>query len=187
MDMNLQLHTPPSAGFDEPFGMLQACHGRVERTLALLCRLGEYLAERGGQNADEQACDAAADVQRYFDVAAPLHHKDEELHVLPALRAAGRAELADALHAEHERMEALWQHIRSDLQAVHTGNSLGYEALAEARCRWADFAALYARHIAAEEELAYPRARSYLGLPEQAAMGRDMAHRRGVCYPDRAS
>ena len=155
--------------------------------MALLCRLGEYLAERGGQNADEQACDAAADVQRYFDVAAPLHHKDEELHVLPALRAAGRAELADALHAEHERMEALWQHIRSDLQAVHTGNSLGYEALAEARCRWADFAALYARHIAAEEELAYPRARSYLGLPEQAAMGRDMAHRRGVCYPDRAS
>ncbi|MFE1572272.1 hemerythrin domain-containing protein [Comamonas odontotermitis] len=184
MAVTLQLHTLPSAGFDEPFGMLHACHGRVERTLALLSRLGEYLAAQGGGVPDEQARDAAADVQRYFDLAAPLHHQDEELHVFPVLRASGAKALADALQAEHERMETLWQPIRADLQAVHAGNALSSEEMAEARVRWADFAALYARHIAAEEELAYPQAQTCLGLHEQFAMGRDMAQRRGVRYPD---
>lgn len=187
MAVTLQLHTSPSAGFDEPFGMLHACHGRVERTLALLSRLGEHLAAHGGQSPDGQARDAAADVQRYFDVAAPLHHQDEELHVFPVLRAAGNSALADALHAEHERMEALWRPIRADLRAVHAGNTLGGEALADARGRWADFAALYARHITAEEELAYPQAQSCLGLHEQQAMGKDMAQRRGARYPDSAT
>lgn len=190
MAVTLQLHTPPSAGFDEPFGMLHACHGRVERTLALLRLLGEHLAARGDEGPDGRARDAAADVQRYFDVAAPLHHQDEALHVFPVLRAAGQAALADALHAEHERMEALWQPIRSDLQAIQAGITPAGEALAEVRNRWADFAALYARHIAVEEDLAYPQAQSGLGLHEQEAMGRDMAQRRGVRgvrYPDLAA
>lgn len=186
MAVTLQLHTPPSAGFDEPFGMLHACHGRVQRTLALLQRLGEHLATHGSEDADGQARDAAADVQRYFDLAAPLHHDDEERHVFPALRAAGQAALADALHAEHGQMALLWPGIRADLQAVQAGHAPQGPALAAARRRWAEFAALYARHIQAEEAQAYPGARSRLGLPEQAAMGRDMARRRGARYPDAA-
>lgn len=183
MAVTLQLHTPPSAGFDEPFGMLHACHGRVERTLALLLRLGAHLAEQG---CDVQACEAAADVQRYFDVAAPLHHGDEELHVFPVLRAAGQAALADTLHAEHEQMEQLWIPIRADLQAVQLWQMSDGPALADARRRWADFAALYISHIRAEETQAYPEAHARLGLTEQAAMGRDMARRRGARYPDAA-
>ncbi|GAB2485850.1 hemerythrin domain-containing protein [Comamonas humi] len=179
--MTLDLHTPPAAGFDEPFEMLHACHGRLQRMLALLGRLGEHLAAQG---CDAQARSAAADVQRYFDLAGPLHHEDEELHVLPALRAAGEAALADALHAEHEAMEQQWLSIRAELQAVQAQQLAGGEALAQARRRWADFAALHAGHLQREESRAYPAVRARLGGPEQAAMGHDMARRRGARYPD---
>ena len=178
------LNTPPTVGFDEPFGMLQACHGRVARSLDLLGRLGAYLAEQGGDDAQGQARDAAADVQRYFDLAAPLHHQDEELHVLPALRAAGQRALADQLQAEHRQMEALWPAVRADLQAVQAGHAPAGTALVAARRRWADFAEVYTSHIAAEETQAYPSAQTTLEPPVQAAMGREMAQRRGVRYPE---
>ena len=78
----------PSAGFDQPFEMLGACHERVQRTLDLLQRLQTYLAEQG---VDDSARQAARDVLRYFDIAAPLHHQDEERHVFPPLLAQGDA------------------------------------------------------------------------------------------------
>ncbi|MBV8247875.1 MAG: hemerythrin domain-containing protein, partial [Comamonas sp.] len=149
--------------------------------LVLLLRLGVHLAEHG---CDAQACDAAADVQRYFDVAAPLHHGDEELHVFPVLRATGKAALANSLHAEHEQMEQRWTYIRGDLQAVQARQTLDSPALADARRRWADFAALYAAHMRVEETQAYPEAHARLALSEQVAMGRNMAQRRGTRYPD---
>ena len=76
----------PGAGFDQPFEMLDACHDRVRRSLDLLRRLRDYL--RGhGHGCDDSARQAARDVLRYFDIAAPLHHEDEELHVFPPLLA----------------------------------------------------------------------------------------------------
>ncbi|RYF75253.1 MAG: hemerythrin domain-containing protein, partial [Comamonadaceae bacterium] len=70
----------PGVGFEQPFAMLEACHERVQRTLALLGRLRGHVQAHG---ADEPARQAARDVLRYFDIAAPLHHEDEELHVFP--------------------------------------------------------------------------------------------------------
>ena len=81
------LHTP-GAGFDEPFEMLGACHDRVRRSLDLLQRLRDYLKTHA---CDDSARQAARDVLRYFDIAAPLHHEDEELHVFPPLLAGGDA------------------------------------------------------------------------------------------------
>lgn len=77
----------PAVGFEQPFAMLEACHERVERTLTLLSRLRSYLRE---QAVDDAARQAARDVLRYFDIAAPLHHEDEELHVFPLLLERGR-------------------------------------------------------------------------------------------------
>lgn len=97
MNATLTLHRSPSAGFNEPFEMLDACHERVGRMLALLQRLREHLE---GGRADEPARQAARDVMRYFDLAAPHHHQDEETHVFPALLASGDAalvRLAEAL------------------------------------------------------------------------------------------
>ena len=98
------MHTP-GAGFDEPFAMLDACHDRVRRSLDLLERLRAYLQDKG---CDDSARQAARDVLRYFDIAAPLHHEDEELHVFPPLLAQGGDErlaaLVRQLQRDHVRM-----------------------------------------------------------------------------------
>ena len=105
----------PAIGFEQPFEMLSACHERVERTLALFERLVAHVRAQGHDAASRSA---AADVLRYFDLAAPHHHQDEERHVLPRLRASGVADalaLADTLEDEHRRMEQLWARLREPL------------------------------------------------------------------------
>lgn len=169
-----------AAGFDQPFEMLAACHERVERSIALLERIALHLPDHG---ADDQARQAARDVMRYFDRAAPDHHEDEERHVLPALRAQGQAALADRIASDHVAMAAAWAAVRRDLVAVVEGDA--QPALtAEAQQRWRAFAALYREHAALEDTSAFPQAAATLDAQAQRAMGDEMARRRGV--PPRA-
>ena len=192
MTSHISLHAAPAAGFDEPFEMLLACHERVLRMLQLLQRLGGHLADRGN---DSDARQAARDVMRYFDIAGPAHHQDEERHLFPALLAAAGphqavpeqsvqlVQLVQRLHQDHSAMEQGWRQVRADLQAVCEGAPVDgglLEALAAARARWQQFAELYAAHIVAEEGEAYPAARALLDEPALQQMGDEMAARRGV-------
>jgi hemerythrin-like domain-containing protein len=168
----------PAAGYEQPFEMLEACHERAQRMLALLGRLRAHVAAQG---ADVQAREAARDVQRYFDLAAPQHHLDEERHVLPALRATGDpslAALAERLAADHRRMEAGWAAARVLLAGLQDGGIAALDAAQEAVLQ--EFADLYAAHIAAEESAAFPAARARLEPQAVAAMAADMMARRGV-------
>jgi hemerythrin-like domain-containing protein len=167
------LHPGPSAGFEAPFDMLEACHQRVVRMLTLLDRLAAHVAEQG---ADLPAQQAARDVMRYFDQAGPAHHEDEERHVLPRLRAQGRADLADRLHADHETMRHAWSAVRADLQRV----AAGCLPDGDAAPRWRDYAALYEQHLRSEEAMAYPAVRAALAPGDEETMGREMAARRGL-------
>jgi len=176
MTATVTLHPGPGAGFEEPFEMLEACHQRVHRMLGLLQRLAAHLHESG---ADANAQQAARDVMRYFDLAAPAHHEDEERHVLPRLRQLGRAALADRLHDEHTRMSATWSGVRADLHRVAEGAWTATDMDA-AVARWQDMAALYAAHIEAEESAAYPAVREATDGATQRAMGDEMARRRGL-------
>jgi hemerythrin-like domain-containing protein len=169
----------PGAGFEAPFEMLAACHERVERSLALLERLGEHLQRKG---ADAQAQGAARDVMRYFDLAAPHHHEDEERHVLPALRVQGQDALADRIAADHRTMAAAWVLVREDLAAVVQGHASAVIG-DQPRARWRDFAALYRAHAALEDASAFPVAAAALDSAAQQAMGDEMARRRGVAPP----
>lgn len=179
MTTPLILHAAPDAGFDEPLEMLLACHQRVERMLLLLERLALHLLHNG---ADAQAQQAATDVMRYFDLAGPAHHEDEQRHLFPALQATGDATLqglVQGLQHDHLAMTTQWQGLRADLLAVQAGELP--HALAAGR--WAGFASLYRRHVALEESLAYPAAMPLLGAAERAGMGREMAERRGARLP----
>ncbi|MGE0803841.1 MAG: hemerythrin domain-containing protein [Lautropia sp.] len=173
----LPFHTP-AAGFDEPFEMLDACHDRVRRTLSLLLRLGRHLAKQ--DSVDRQARDAAADVIRYFDVAAPLHHQDEERHLLPLLRSdpdpAG-ARVAGRVERDHARLHAAWQPVREDLQRIQAGERPALDAF---RQRWRRFSARYRAHIHLEDMLAYPAVRPRMPAEALRMMGEEMARRRGV-------
>ncbi len=181
----MNLNEAPAAGFDQPFEMLQACHERVERMLGLFERLAAHLARCGG---DAQARDAARDLLRYFDIAGPAHHEDEERHIFPRLNAQGLASdaaLVARLQREHRVMSHIWQRVRVDLQALAQERWSGARlALVQRRSR--HFAALYRGHIRAEEAFAYPAARALFAPPELDAMGCEMAVRRGVKPPPSA-
>jgi len=168
----------PDAGFEQPFEMLQACHERVHRMLALLARLREHVAREG---CDAQAQQAARDVMRYFDQAAPQHHLDEELHVFPPLLERGSPEargIVRRLQQDHLDMEARWQDARVVLGLLAEARVGRLEPGDEAAL--AAFASLYDAHIRAEEEIAYPGAQALLDDHARAAMSADMMRRRGV-------
>ena len=164
------LHDGPAVGFDQPFEMLAACHDRVRRSLDLLQRLHAHVGLKG---LDTQAREAAADVLRYFDRAGPAHHEDEERHVLPRLRAAGLAPLADRLHAEHDEMARLWALLREPLQAWVRAEPAVLGAKLMQR-----YVELYEAHMAAEDGQAFKVARGGLGEESLANMGAEMAARR---------
>ncbi len=167
----------PAVGFEQPFEMLVACHERVRRSLALLQRLIDHVASQGH---DAQSRAAAGDVLRYFDLAAPLHHQDEELHVFPMLPADGDAALAAAvagLRRDHARMEALWAGLRTTLGAWSRADAAGGVDPA-LRQQVADFVGLYGAHIEVEEGRVFPAARARMEAPRLAAMSADMQRRR---------
>jgi hemerythrin-like domain-containing protein len=164
----------PAASFDQPFELLAGCHDRVRRSLALLQRLVEHVRAHG---ADAQARSAADDVLRYFDIAGPQHHLDEEKHVLPLLEASGDAALIDAAHklrADHRQLDAQWQTLRGLLVTLDDVDALAREADA--------FVALYDTHLPLEDELVFPAAQRLMPARGLDAMSREMAARRGVKF-----
>ena len=172
-------HRSPQAGFEQPFGMLAACHERVLRSLQLLRRLIEQL-EAAGPDADARA--AAHDVWRYFELAAPAHHADEELHVLPRLRAAGDPWLADVarrIETEHAELRALWQQLGPLLQQLHEAQGpFGPDAMHTLRTLAASFIALHERHLPLEDSFAFPAAQARMQPHELQSMGQEMQRRR---------
>jgi hemerythrin-like domain-containing protein len=172
-------HRAPSAGFDSPFDMLEACHERVRRMLTLLTRLEQHLHQHG---CDHQARQAAVDVMRYFDQAAPLHHQDEELHVFPLLLESADPSLhavVQTLLEQHKSMEQIWARLRSvlqDLSRCEDGQSFTGLPAGEVQA----FSELYAQHIRLEEHIVYPKARAALTPEGLRVIGEDMMTRRGV-------
>jgi len=186
MAVTLPGFNTPAVGFEQPFAMLEACHERVQRTLALLQRLRDHVQALQGA-ADEPARQAARDVLRYFDVAAPLHHEDEELHVFPLLLARGAPDvvaLVRRLQHDHACMAADWAAARLPLLALAEGRQATFSAADGAA--FDRFAARYDGHIAGEESMAYPAAQALLPPAELGPMGREMAARRGAPAPLRS-
>jgi hemerythrin-like domain-containing protein len=180
MKTTVQLHPSPGAGFEAPFEMLAACHERVARMLSLLQRLQSHLQSSG--QSDKPAAEAARDVMRYFDLAAPHHHQDEERHVFPVLRACGDPileALAERLTLEHQAMHNAWLALRPTLADLAAG--LWQASQAEAVFgQWRAFQTLYQAHAQLEDEQAYPAALARLDATQHQAMGDEMARRRGV-------
>ena len=171
----------PAVGLEQPFEMLAACHERVTRMLGLLARLQQHLHDTG---CDDAARQAARDVMRYFDLAAPLHHEDEELHVFPPLLAGDDAvvrKLVLRLQHDHRQMEAAWALARQTLQTVADGEPSGWRPLQAGQTAALDhFAALYQQHLVHEDETVYPAAQAMLTDAALEAMSADMMRRRGV-------
>ncbi|WP_027470123.1 hemerythrin domain-containing protein [Deefgea rivuli] len=158
--------------FETPIAMLIACHDRVRQYAALTETLARHVQRNG---ADAAAVAGAQSILRYFDVAAPLHHQDEDEDLFPALISQGSPELVrqiETVMAEHDELDALWQQVRVSLLHVVAGDGKALDlALAQ------DFALRYPAHAAQEETQIYPAA-ALLDATLLAQLGRNMALRR---------
>lgn len=173
--MQIQATAP---GFDDPLGLLAACHTRIERQCETLERLPAHIAAHG---VDAAAREAAAAVLRYFTQAAPHHHADEEQDLFPRLRAhrgepGCPAELDDwlaRLAREHEGLGAAWGELAPRLERIAAGNApaeLAAKVLVER----------YRAHYRFEDAQLLPLARRLLTARELAEIGAAMRRRRGV-------
>jgi hemerythrin-like domain-containing protein len=157
--------------FSDPIGLLQACHGRIQKQCQLLRKMCAYQERHG---VDDELISDARGVLRYFDIAAPLHHADEERDLFPAL--AGIAELQplmQQLTREHKEHDALWHTLRRDLEEIAGGSPCG-----RLREHSEPFIRAQLAHIAIENESLLPRAREVLDAGSLAQIGDAMARRR---------
>lgn len=158
--------------------MLKECHRRVEDQCDTLLRLVPHVAAHGS---DAAAAEAAAAVVRYFDLAAPKHHADEENDLLPALFKAveksdteGLQAWADRLQADHQALDAQWRALRAVLLNVM---ALQPATLDDSAVN--SFVQNYRTHIGFEEGELFPMAQRLLSEVVLAQIGQSMRRRRG--------
>lgn len=172
--------TSHSAGLDSPIELLEACHEKVRRFAKLAQRIALHIEK---SEIDSQAQEAAESVLRYFTIAAPLHHRDEEEDLFPALKNLSLETLGEKpikdLHAtiqelesEHITLGMLWSEIEHWLKDIIEKKPQPAPTCLD------EFAAKYINHANREEKDIYPYA---LRLTQETlhTMGVNMAQRRG--------
>lgn len=175
------LRSLPSASFDHPIEILDACHQKILRNCDLVERIAAHVAEKGP---DEEARTAAAGVIRYFDTAGANHHRDEEQDLFPALQQYAPSSELNAVFAlifklrtDHRKLDALWSDMRTRLARIVDGRDGDLPPAVAAH-----FHAAYLHHISLEEAELLPLARRVLEPRIVAALGGRMAARRGVPF-----
>ena len=172
--------------FTDPIGMLSDCHRRIELFLQALIAISRDA--HGGPLSREQKA-ALETSLKYFREAAPKHTADEEESLFPRLRGIdspqAQAVLArvDALEADHELAETRHREVESLGQEWLAREQLPRESAARLEELLADLAELYQNHIRIEDTEVFPAAKRLLSLPDKAAVGAEMAARRGVTAP----
>lgn len=166
-------------GFDQPLAVLKHCHDRIRKQLATLDKLLAHLPVHG---ADQQAQQAAQAVLRYFSKAAPLHHEDEEIDLLPTLQQTAQnadalllQELLPVILQQHEQMASQWHMIEAQL--LHIADASSTELSTSAI---QNFSALYATHMAIEENQIAPMALRLFSEEQMQTLGKAMQTRRAI-------
>lgn len=169
-------------GFDQPLAVLKHCHDRIRKQLATLDKLLVHLPDHGS---DQDAKQAAQAVLNYFIKAAPLHHEDEELNLLPELKQTATGDDAELLAgllpkilAQHEIMAEQWQQLEKQLHAIVTGADHAPASLSATDVE--AFNALYGEHMQIEETQIAPMAKRLFSDTQMSVLGAAMQARRGI-------
>lgn len=171
----------PENLFREPIDCLHADHFR----LRIICDCLERLATGG---AGGEAAQSSRVVLGYLETDFPRHVADEEEDLLSLLRArgwpegAGESAVSDRLIDEHRRDDELRHRLMSELRRIAAG--LTPEEPDEFAQKAGEFIESLRRHLAWEESTIFQEARRRLTIPELEALGRRMADRRGIPFPE---
>lgn len=179
--MPVQIGANLDSGFNDPLGMLQDCHRRIERFLAILCDVAERAHARALTSEEAAAVRVAL---AYFREGGRRHTADEEESLFPRMRSVAPAGTLDPLdHLEDDHREA--DQLHDDVDRLYT-SWLGPGAALEPARQQAlldktrRLRALYADHIRTEEATVFPAAARILDRDAIAAIGSEFRARRNI-------
>ena len=169
-------------GLETLFALLSDDHSRIQEWLSVLLTVAD--SRRGGALAEPDR-EALTGGLHYFRTAVPRHAADEEQSLFPRLRSSddSRAKAAlwmvERLAADHrvaedhhDAVEVLGRRwLRQGGLPADDARALRQHLVALER--------LYRVHIALEDQELFPIARRVLTAAELAAIGHEMADRRG--------
>ncbi|WP_165006384.1 hemerythrin domain-containing protein [Neisseria yangbaofengii] len=160
-----------SVTFAEPIDMLYACHGKVRRFCSQINMLPDYIAENGR---NDMVLQATRQISQYFNVAAPLHHEDEEENFFPLLLqyAPQAQESIDELLRQHESLHADWPAVAEEFSRLEA--DADYQLNTEVLQRFTDG---YDVHLGIEEPL-FEMGKTFIPKEKLTEIGEIMAARR---------
>lgn len=160
-----------SVTFAEPIEMLYACHGKVRRFCGQIAMLSGYIAENG---CNQLVLQTIRQISRYFNVAAPLNHEDEEENFFPLLLqyAPQAREGVDELLRQHIGLYDNWAAVSAEFAKLEADNA--YIPDAEAFKRFVEG---YDVHLAIEEPL-FDMGKTFIPEEKLTEIGKIMAARR---------
>lgn len=174
------LLSPAEAAFSHPLTLLTSCHEKILHFSSALVKLSEKLQQQGWSDNSNVS---AGQIRRYFNIAAPEHHKDEELHLFPAIIALDKdlqdpeiktqLGLINLMIKEHVETDALWETL-DNLLASHS------EAFDELNAMAIQYAAELAQHAELENTEIFTFAEQRIDKATFEQMGKDIAKRRGI-------
>ena len=165
---------PELPDFDDPLGVLRACHQRMLAHCDMLRKLPGHIADNG---VDDEARSAIRRIVSYFSTSAVHHHQDEEQDLFPILnrQSLKLADIVYRLKQDHEKLDQLWQQLSADLnKPAALPENAAFAAHIEGFC------AAYTSHIAAENEELLSVAQHILSHKQLQEIGKSMARRRGL-------
>jgi hemerythrin-like domain-containing protein len=178
--MPVQIGAKPDSGFDDPLGMLQDCHRRIERFLAILCDVASRAHTRDLTGEEAAAVHAAL---TYFREGGRRHTADEEESLFPRMRSVVPSDILNPLdQLEHDHREA--DQLHDDIDRLYSdwlsSGALDPERQEAMLQKTSRLRALYSEHIHTEEATVFPAAARVLDRDTLAAIGSEFRSRRNL-------
>ena len=162
--------------FNNPLGLIKACHERIIFHCDLLEKTIAYLDDN---EVDKNSIDAARRVTRYFNTAGKLHHQDEEKDIFPQLiRVSTKlANIINILEQGHQSIDKLWNNISPLLDKLET---ITPAQLPELKQLCIEFCQLNLEHMKFEEEELLSVAANLISNDQLKLIGASMKERRHI-------
>ena len=171
---------PQGEALHDPIAFIQNDHVRQLR----MCNLLDAFTDRLEVS---PVASLAGALLQFLKTDLPSHTADEEADLFPALRRRclqedGIEEVLRQLSREHELDGDLIDFMVDDLEILADGGTLSNPVRLLMNVR--EFAEMQRRHLTWENRVILPLARNRLTPDDLAAIGRNMAERRGLGQPD---
>ena len=180
--MAVQIGAKQDAGFDDPIGMLQDCHRRIERFAGLL---GLVARQAEGRALSPEECEAVEASLRYFRESGPRHNRDEEESLFPRMRQGGADKGlhdvlndVDRLEGEHRHSEALHKEAAELFGRWMADGELSAVDRSRLHAVITGLQQMYREHIRIEEQVVFPCAAQMLDRNTVEAIGAEFRSRR---------